>query len=88
MSLGIGLFLLIVGAILTFAVNVTTSGFNVNVVGLILMAGGALGILLWMMFWSSFAPRSRRTPPPPVGELDPYTERERRYERIEREDRY
>ncbi len=84
MSLGIGLFLLIVGAILTFAVNVTASGFNIHTIGLILMAGGALGILLWMVFWSSFAPMTRR-PPPPVDDRDPYTER--RVERIER-DRY
>jgi hypothetical protein len=60
MSIGISIFLLVVGAILTFAVNVSTSGFNVNVVGIILMAGGALGLLLSLLFWSSFAPWSRR----------------------------
>ena len=56
MSIGISIFLLVVGAILTFAVNVSTSGFNVNTVGIILMAGGALGLLLSLLFWSSCRP--------------------------------
>jgi hypothetical protein len=60
MSIGISIFLLVVGAILTFAVNVSTSGFNVNTVGIILMAGGALGLLLSLLFWSSMSPWSRR----------------------------
>jgi hypothetical protein len=60
MSIGISIFLLVVGAILTFAVNVTTSGFDINTVGVILMAGGALGLLLSLLFWSSFSPWSRR----------------------------
>jgi Domain of unknown function (DUF6458) len=60
MSIGVSIFLLVVGAILTFAVNVSTSGFNVNTVGMILMAGGALGLLLSLLFWSSLSPWSRR----------------------------
>jgi Zn-dependent protease with chaperone function len=60
MSIGVSLFLLAVGAILTFAVNVTTSGFNINTVGIILMAVGALGLVLSLLFWSSFSPYGRR----------------------------
>jgi hypothetical protein len=60
MSLGVSLFLLVVGAILTFAVNVSTSGFDINAVGIILMIAGALGLLLTVMFWSSFSPWRRR----------------------------
>ena len=60
MSIGVSIFLLVVGAILTFAVNVSTSGFNINTVGLILMAGGALGLLLSLLFWSSMSPWGRR----------------------------
>lgn len=63
MSLGVSIFLLVVGAILTFAVNVSTSGFNINVVGVILMAAGALGVLLSMIFWSSYSPWTRRRRP-------------------------
>lgn len=58
MGIGAGLFLVALGAVLTFAVNVTTSGFNLNTIGVILMIVGALGILVDLAI---FAPR-RRTP--------------------------
>jgi Domain of unknown function (DUF6458) len=58
-SLGVSIFLLVVGAILTFAVDVTTSGFNINTVGIILMVAGALGLVLSLLFWSSFSPYRR-----------------------------
>jgi Zn-dependent protease with chaperone function len=80
MSIGVSIFLLVIGAILTFAVNVSTSGFNINTVGIILMAAGVLGLLLSLLFWSSFSPWSRRRTV-----VDPYDERrvveERRIER-------
>jgi len=57
MSLGVSLFLLVVGAVLTFAVDVTTSGFNLNTVGI--MVAGALGVVLSLLFWSSFSPYRR-----------------------------
>jgi predicted membrane channel-forming protein YqfA (hemolysin III family) len=61
MSIGASIFLLVVGAILTFAVNVTTEGFNINTVGIILMVAGVVGLLLSLLFWSSFSPYRRRT---------------------------
>src|ERR671912_228547 len=66
MSLGASIFLLVVGAVLTFAVDVTTSGFNLNTVGIILMVAGPLGLVLSLLFWSSFSPyrRSRTTAGP------------------------
>ena len=60
MSLGVSLFLLVAGAILTFAVNVRTSGFDINVVGIILMLAGALGLLMSLIFWGSLSPWTRR----------------------------
>lgn len=60
MSIGASIFLLVVGAILTFAVNVTTEGFNINTVGIILMVAGVIGLLLSLLFWSSFSPYRRR----------------------------
>ena len=43
------------------AVEVDTgSGFNLNTVGIILMVGGLLGLLVSVLFWSSFSPWSRR----------------------------
>jgi hypothetical protein len=55
MGLGVSLILIAVGAILTWAVNVDTSGFNVNTVGIILLIVGIVGALLSMVFWSSWA---------------------------------
>ena len=60
LSLGVSIFLLVVGAILTFAVNVSASGFSINTVGVILMLAGALGVVLSLLFWSSFSPYRRR----------------------------
>ncbi len=46
MGLGISIFLIALGAILAFAINVQPEGFNVNTTGWILMAVGAVGALL------------------------------------------
>ena len=54
MGLGVSLFLIAVGAILTFAINATVSGVNIDTVGWILMIVGAVGILLSLAFWSSW----------------------------------
>lgn len=45
MSAGIGIFLLVAGAILKFAVEAEVSGFNLQDAGLIMMIAGA-GVLL------------------------------------------
>ena len=61
MGIGFSLFLFVVGAILTFAVDAnTSSGFSIDTIGIILMIGGLLGLLLSALFWSSFSPWSRR----------------------------
>ncbi|MDP9247244.1 MAG: DUF6458 family protein [Candidatus Dormibacteraeota bacterium] len=55
MGLGAGIFLIAVGAILAFAINVDTGGaINLHAVGWILMVVGVLGLLLSIMFWSSW----------------------------------
>ena len=46
-------------AVVVTAVEVTTSGFNLNAVGIILMIAGALGLVLSLLFWSSFSPYRR-----------------------------
>ncbi len=56
MGIGVSLFLVAVGAVLTFAVNVTTRGFNVNTIGIILMIVGAIGLFVDLLI---FAPRRR-----------------------------
>ena len=57
MGLGVGILLLAVGAILTFAVHVnpTNGAIDINTIGWILMGVGALGIVLSLVFWSSWA---------------------------------
>ena len=60
MGIGVSLFLIAVGAILAWAVNVTSSGVDINTVGMILMVVGGIGLLLSLLFWSSFSPYGRR----------------------------
>ena len=54
MGIGVSLILIAVGAVLAFAVHVTTSGFNVNTVGYILLVVGVVGALISLVFWSSW----------------------------------
>jgi len=55
MGLGVGILLAAVGAVLAFAVNATVSGVNIHAIGWILLIVGIVGILLSMVFWSSWA---------------------------------
>jgi hypothetical protein len=59
MGIGFSVFLIAVGAILDFAVDVSTSGVNLHTVGVILMVVGAIGLLVSLLFWSSFSPYGR-----------------------------
>jgi hypothetical protein len=61
MGIGVGIFLIAVGAVLAFAVHATTSGVDLHTVGYILMGVGGLGILLSLIFWSSWGGPFRRT---------------------------
>lgn len=54
MGIGTSIFLIAVGAILDFAVNVNTPGFNIHTVGVILMVVGIIGAILSLIFWSSW----------------------------------
>ena len=55
MGLGVGLILSAVGAVLAFAVNATVSGVDIHTIGWILLIVGIIGIVLSMIFWSSWA---------------------------------
>lgn len=57
MGIGVSVFLIAVGAILTFALNVAVSGINLSTVGVILMVVGAIG-LLWSLFIVASARRT------------------------------
>lgn len=55
MGTGVSLILIAVGAVMAWAVHVTTSGLNVHTVGYILLVVGIVGLLLSLVFWSSWA---------------------------------
>jgi sulfite exporter TauE/SafE len=78
MGIGTSLLLIAVGAILRFAVTVSSHDFNIQTIGLILMIVGGVGLaisLMWITVWSD---RSRRSRGPDVVEHDvPPTERYR-----------
>jgi hypothetical protein len=55
MGIGVSLILVAVGAIIAFAVHVSTSSaFNLHTIGIILLAVGAIGALMSLVFWSSW----------------------------------
>jgi hypothetical protein len=54
MGIGVSLILIAVGAILTWAVTATVSGVDIVAVGVILMIVGTIGLLLSLVFWSSW----------------------------------
>lgn len=60
MTIGAGILLIAVGAILRFGIStVSTHGIGVHTIGDILMAVGALGVVLWLIVWAPWAPRAR-----------------------------
>ena len=60
MTIGAGILLIAVGAILRFGIStVSTHGFGVHTIGDILMLVGALGVALWLLVWAPWAPRAR-----------------------------
>ena len=60
MGIGASLFLLAVGAICYWALEFDIAGVDIDAVGVILMVIGALGLILSLLFWSSFSPYRRR----------------------------
>lgn len=57
MGIGLGVFLLVVGAVLAFGVKLSSSDFDISTIGFIVMGGGLLVILLSLLV---FMPRTRR----------------------------
>ena len=60
MATGLSLFFLAVGAILTFAINTTVSGVDLDTIGVILMVIGLLGMLFSLVLWDNWGPRANR----------------------------
>ncbi|MEW2356146.1 DUF6458 family protein [Spirillospora sp. NPDC029432] len=72
MTIGGSLALIIIGAILAYAVDLDLSGVDIRVVGIILMIGGLAGLVIGIV---RIATARRRVPPPP-----PAVREERYYE--------
>ena len=70
MGIGVGLLLIAAGAILAFAVEKDLEGVDVQVIGVILIVVGLIGMLLDLFLWHSWRPGYRRAtyvegePPP------------------------
>lgn len=60
MGIGASIFLIAVGAILTFALDLNVSGVDLDIVGWILMGVGVLGLIVALAIW---LPRRRATVP-------------------------
>ncbi len=60
MGIGVGIFLMVLGAILTFAVETNVPGINVKALGVILMLIGLVALFYSLLFWSSLTPWGRR----------------------------
>jgi hypothetical protein len=54
MGVGTSIVIVAIGAILRFAVTVSSSNFNVHTIGVILMIVGAVGFLVSLAFWGSW----------------------------------
>jgi Domain of unknown function (DUF6458) len=72
MGISVSLILIAVGAVLAFAVNTEVSGLEIQTTGWIVLVVGIAGLLISMIFWSSWGgfsggPRRRE-----VVREDPY----------------
>ncbi|MFD4420946.1 DUF6458 family protein [Agromyces sp. NPDC058484] len=69
MSLGLGIVLFVIGAILAFALNLTVDWINLQLVGYILMGAGAIVIILGIILLA----RRRRSVATSHTSVDPAT---------------
>jgi hypothetical protein len=60
MGIGVSIFLLALGAILTFAVQFEVSGLDISVIGVILMIVGAVGLAITIALLSRSRPATGR----------------------------
>jgi hypothetical protein len=54
MGIVVSLLMIAAGAIMKFAVTARTSGWDMQTTGVILMVVGALGVVLSIVYWSSW----------------------------------
>jgi len=68
MGIGTSIFLIAVGAILRYAITENVEGVNLDVVGLILMIVGVVGLVLSFLWMTIWADRRRTVVGEPVRE--------------------
>lgn len=61
MGIGVSVFLLAVGAILAYAVDVSVSGLDLDTIGVILMIVGAIGLITSLLIFGRSGFGGRRT---------------------------
>ncbi len=61
MGIVLSLIMIAVGAILRFAVTADAAGINLQTAGVVLMIVGAVGVVLSLVFWSTWGGFARRT---------------------------
>jgi Domain of unknown function (DUF6458) len=61
MGIGAGILLIVAGAIMTFALNVSVQGIDLHMVGWIFMLAGLAGLALFFTFWSRRSARAVAT---------------------------
>lgn len=78
MGIGVSIFLIALGAILTWAVDWSVGGIDINVIGAILMVAGVGGLILFFYFWNRqrvpeavASVRQRQVTEPPRTNNDP-----------------
>ena len=59
MGIGTSIFLIAIGAIMSFAINASTEGFNINTAGTILMIVGIVGLLISVLWMTVLSDRRR-----------------------------
>ncbi len=65
MSIGTGIFLFVIGAILTFAINVEVEWATLDLIGYILMGAGAVVFLIGIILFAVRRSRGEATPEAP-----------------------
>lgn len=60
MGIGASVFLIAIGAILTWAVNVTVSGLDLSTIGVILMVVGGIGLVTSLLIFGGSGWGTRR----------------------------
>jgi hypothetical protein len=73
MGISVSLIFIAAGAILKWAVTATTAGVDLATVGVVLMVVGAVGLLLSLLFWSSWGGFGARPATTTVVRDDPPT---------------